>query len=191
MVEMTSDLHIDTLDPSEWPANIVVGNNTVLTGDKPFKRFYSEQDPALTIGHDCTILGAQFSIGTRGLVQIGDFCYFTNPVLLCEEKLSIGNNVVIGWNATITDSDFHPLSPSDRIQDAIANSPLGSIEDRPPFAKSPVVIDDGVWIGPGATILKGVHIHQEAWIEPGAVVLKDIPAGARVIGNPAMIVGTE
>jgi acetyltransferase-like isoleucine patch superfamily enzyme len=38
--------------------------------------------------------------------------------------------------------------------------------------------------------MKGVHIREEAWIEPGAVVLKDVPAGARVIGNPATIVGT-
>jgi acetyltransferase-like isoleucine patch superfamily enzyme len=187
----TTDFPFDMLDPSEWPANVVVGSNTIITGDRPFKCFYSEQDPALTIGHDCTILGAQFSIGSQGHVHIGDFCYFTNPVFLCEEELIIGSHVVIGWNATITDSDFHPLSPTERIQDAVANSPLGSISDRPPFARSPVVIEDGVWIGPGATILKGVHIHEQAWIEPGAVVVKDIPAGARVIGNPATIVETD
>jgi acetyltransferase-like isoleucine patch superfamily enzyme len=46
-----------------------------------------------------------------------------------------------------------------------------------------------VWIGPNATILKGVRIGAGSWIEAGALVTRDIPPGVRVIGNPAQIVG--
>ena len=51
---------------------------------------------------------------------IGDYCYFTNAVLLCELALRIGNYVVIGWNTTIADTDFHPMAPALRIADAVA-----------------------------------------------------------------------
>jgi acetyltransferase-like isoleucine patch superfamily enzyme len=54
----------------------------------------------------------------------------------------------------------------------------------------PVVIDDDVWIGPNATILKGVHVGTGAWIEAGALVTRDVPPRARVLGNPAQVVGS-
>ena len=51
----------------------------------------------------------------------------------------------------------------------------------------PVVVEDDVWIGPNATILKGVRIGAGSIIEPGAMITRDIPPGSRVIGNPAQI----
>ena len=120
-------------------------------------------------------------------MTIGDSCYFTNVMLLCEESIEIGNRVVIGWNSTVSDADFHPLSPALRIQDAVAVAPNNSSVERPAFVTKPVVIEDDVWIGPAATILEGVRLHRGAWIEPGAVVLRDVPPGARAVGNPARI----
>jgi acetyltransferase-like isoleucine patch superfamily enzyme len=52
-----------------------------------------------------------------------------------------------------------------------------------------VIVEDDVWIGPNATILKGVHIGAGAFVEAGALVTRDVPAGVRVIGNPAQVVG--
>jgi acetyltransferase-like isoleucine patch superfamily enzyme len=52
-----------------------------------------------------------------------------------------------------------------------------------------VIIEDDVWIGPNATILKGVRIGAGAFIEAGAMVTHDVPPRARVLGNPAQIVG--
>jgi len=49
------------------------------------------------------------------------------------------------------------------------------------------VIEDDVWIGYNATIMKGVTIGQGAIIQPGSMILKDVPAGATVSGNPARI----
>ncbi len=46
-------------------------------------------------------------------------------------------------------------------------------------------IGSGVRIGARAIVMPGVTVGQDAIIEPGAVVTKDVPAGARVIGNPA------
>ena len=122
-------------------------------------------------------------------MAIGDYCYFTNAVLLCEEEIRIGSYVVVGWNATIADTDFHPVSPAERVADAIACSPLGNGRPRPTILRRPVVIEDDVWIGPNATILKGVHVGSGAFIEPGSMVTHDVPAGMRVMGNPAEVVG--
>ena len=173
----------------EVPSNVRLGLNTVITGDYAFKRFRSRRDVALNMGAHCTMDGVHFAIGERGRVEIGDYCYFTNAVLLCELELMIASYVVIGWNATIADTDFHPIAPAQRIADAVACSPLGKGRPRPEILRSPVIIEDDVWIGPNATILKGVRIGTGAFIEAGALVVHDVPARARVCGNPAQIVG--
>ena len=71
----------------------------------------------------------------------------------------------------------------------MACSPLGKGKPRPQVLKKAVIIEDDVWIGPNATILKGVRIGQGAWIEAGSVVTRDVPPMARLLGNPAQIVG--
>lgn len=171
------------------PPNVRVGPDTVLTADYAFKRFRAKAPDALVIGAHCTMDGVHFAIEAQGRVTIGDYCYFTNALLLSELELRIGSYVMMGWNSSIADSDFHPIAPAQRIADAIACSPLGQGRPRPPIARRPVIIEDDVWIGPNATILKGVRIGQGALIEPGALVTKDVPPRARVLGNPAQVIG--
>ena len=173
----------------ELPPNVKLGLGTVITADYAFKRFRSRTNPGLTVGENATMDGVHFAIGEEGTVDIGDFCYFTNAVLLCEAAIHIGNYVVIGWNATIADTDFHPLDPAQRIADAIACSPLGEGRARPAIPRQPVTIEDDVWIGPNATILKGVRIGTGSFIEPGSLITQDVPPGSRMLGNPAQIIG--
>jgi acetyltransferase-like isoleucine patch superfamily enzyme len=181
--------------PGRWtagqiPANVRVGANTLITDDLAFKRFHSKQTEALVIGAHCTMDGVHFDLGEEGRMVIGDYCYFTNAVLLCELEVQIGSYVVIGWNTTVCDTDFHPLAPAERIADAVACSPLGKGRPRPPILKRPVILEDDVWIGPNATILKGVRIGAGAWIEAGSLVTRDVAPRSRVLGNPAHVVGT-
>ena len=171
------------------PENVRIGAKTVLTANYAFKRFLSTQPDALVIGANCTMDGVHFAIGREGRVRIGEYCYFTNAVLLCELELVFGNYVIIGWNTTIADTDFHPLSPAERIADAVACSPLAQGRPRPEIPKRPVVIEDDVWIGPNATILKGVRIGQGSFIEAGSLVTRDVPPRSRVLGNPAQVIG--
>jgi acetyltransferase-like isoleucine patch superfamily enzyme len=171
------------------PACVHAGAGTVITGEIAFKRFHSERADALTIGDNCTMDGVHFDLGKAARMVIGSFCYFTNAVLLCELEIRIGNYVLIGWNTTITDTDFHPIAPAERIADAIACSPLGKGQPRPSVVRRPVIIEDDVWIGPNATILKGVRIGHGAFIEPGSLVTRDVAPRARVMGNPAQVIG--
>lgn len=172
------------------PANVKLGANTLLRGDHSFLRFRSKKKSAVVIGHDCTMDGVHFSLGEEGRIEIGNYCCFSNALLMCEGDVRIGNYVVMGWNATIADSDFHPISPAQRVADSIACSPLANGRTRPPIVVKPVIIEDDVWIGPNATILKGVRIGAGSFIEPGALVTRDIPPRSRVLGNPAQIVGS-
>jgi acetyltransferase-like isoleucine patch superfamily enzyme len=191
---MNRDPQPNVSQPGQWaggtlPPNVQLGVNTMITGDLAFKRFHSREPNALRIGAHCTMDGVHFDLGEAGRMIVGDFCYFTNAVLLCELEIHIGNYVVIGWNTTLADSDFHPIAPAERIADAIACSPLGKGRPRPAVAKKTIVIEDDVWIGPNATILKGVRIGSGAWIEPGSMVTRDVPPRSRVMGNPAQVIG--
>src|SRR5207247_7098592 len=102
--------------------------------------------------------------------------------------LRFGNYVIIGLNATIADTDFHPLSPAERIADAVACSPLAQGRPRPEIPRRAVIIEDDVWIGPNATILKGVRIGQGSFIEAGSLVTREVPPRSRVLGNRAQII---
>ena len=173
----------------QLPPNVTLGAGTVISGEHSFKRFRAKNGRGLVIGSNCTMDGVHFAIEAQGRVTIGNYCYFTNALLLCELELRIGDYVMMGWNSSIADSDFHPINPAERIADAIACSPLGSGRPRPPIAKRPVIIEDRVWIGPNATILKGVRIGEGAFIEPGSLIARDVPPRARMLGNPAQIIG--
>lgn len=171
------------------PHNVRLGEGTECQGSRSFKRFFSILPDALVCGRACVFEQAQFALGRQAMMTIGDHCYFSNAVLLCEDRVTIGSRVMLSWGVTISDSDFHPLDPALRIQDAIACSPMANGLNRPAIGHAPVIIEDDVWVGHAATILKGVTIGHGAYIEPGAVVTRSVPAHSRVLGNPARVVG--
>jgi len=53
----------------------------------------------------------------------------------------------------------------------------------------PIMIEDDVWIGFNAAILKGVTIGKGAVVGACAVVLHDVPPYTIVGGNPARRIG--
>ena len=65
---------------------------------------------------------------------------------------------------------------------------MGNRKKRPAIKTLPVTIEDDVWIGFNATILKGVHIGKGAVIQPGSLVMENVEAGNIVSGNPAKII---
>jgi acetyltransferase-like isoleucine patch superfamily enzyme len=171
------------------PDNVRIGNDTVLMGKDTFRRFFSQREPAVVIGAHCHIEGAQLALGREATLHMGDYVFAAHLIVLAEHSVRIGSRVFISFNVVIADTDFHPIEPAARMLDAIAVSPLANGRPRPPIATGPVVIDDDVWIGPNVTILKGVHVGAGAFIEPGAMVTRDVPPRARVLGNPAQVVG--
>lgn len=94
--------------------------------------------------------------------------------LVARTSISIGDNTRIGPHTLIYDSDFHDVDPGLRNQ---------------PGKTEPVVIEENVWIGSRAIILKGVCVGRDAVVAAGCVVTKDVLAGSIVAGNPMRIVG--
>jgi acetyltransferase-like isoleucine patch superfamily enzyme len=176
----------------ELPKNIRIGRGCWFERRESFDRFRSEKSPGLVLGDRVRVYTwTTFNIETTGVLEIGDDSVLVGAIFMCADRITVGRRVVISYNVTIADSDFHPLDPELRKQDAIANSPLGDRSQRPPLDTKPVTIEDDVWIGIGAIILKGVHIGVGARIGPGAVVTNNVPAGEFVIGNPARREGVK
>lgn len=173
------------------PLNIEAGENTVIDSSSCFKKYFSQLPLGLKTGSHVTLQSAALSIEKNGYVEIGDYSYISGASLAAYHKILIGKYVFIAGGVTIVDTDFHPLDPATRLLDTIAVSTVGDKSRRPKFDTAPVIIEDDVWIGFNATILKGVTIGKGSVIEPGAVVSKNIPAGSVVSGNPAVVKSVE
>lgn len=111
------------------------------------------------------------------VLQIGKDFAMTGGSIIAAERVVIGNDVIVGANTTIMDTDFHPLDAQKRRSDSQS-------------AKiAPVIIEDDVFVGMNCLILKGVTLGRGCVVGAGSVVTKDVPPSAIVAGNPASIIG--
>ena len=180
--------------PGDWfpgriPDNIEVGENTVIDSSFCFKHYFARGKTGLKLGSHVTFWRTSLAAEEDAVIEIGDYCYLANASLVCSQRITIGSRVFVAGGTTIADSDFHPLDPASRLADTIALSPEGERTRRPPIEVAPVVIEDDVWIGYNATILKGVRVGSGSVIAPGAFVIRDVPPGVEVSGNPGREVG--
>ncbi len=105
----------------------------------------------------------------RKTVFIGTSVLFDN---LKNVTTSIGDNVFITSGVKII--NHFPIITSEGVSE---------------FSTGNVVIEDNVFIGMNALVIKPITIGKGAVIGAGAVVTKDVPPGTIVGGNPARIVG--
>lgn len=173
-------------DYAELPDNVQLGRGCWIERPQSFERFRSRRTPGVVLGDGVVVYGwTVFNVEPTGLVTVGDGSVLVGAVFMCQEEIVVGRDVVISYQATIADSDFHPRDPAQRRRDAEASAPFADAAQRPEIESRPVRIGDGAWIGIGAIVLKGVRIGEGARIGAGAVVTRDVPAGAVVEGNPA------
>ena len=109
---------------------------------------------------------------------IGNDVGISDVTITCHEKISIGNNVLIGVGTTLRDTDNHSLNPQDRL--------IGL--DFKNKQNAPIYIKDNVFIGANATLLKGVTIGENAIVGACSVITKDVPANEIWAGNPAKFI---
>lgn len=132
----------------------------------------------------CKILGAKIGKGSRydlhcylrGFeeLKIGNYSHINRGCLIdARGGVTIGNSVSISFKVNIISGGHDPQSKT--------------FENK----RGHIMIDDYVWVGANATILKNVHIGEGAVIAAGAVVTKDVPPYTIVGGIPAKVIGNR
>lgn len=94
-----------------------------------------------------------------------------NFSVVSEKSIIIKDNVLIGFNCNIIDSNFHNLEIDKRFE-----------TDSEP---SEVIIENNVFIGNNVTILKGVTIGENSIVANGSMVTKSCLDNVIIAGVPA------
>lgn len=140
---------------------------------------YIEWGKNLTAGYHCRFEvngnheGKVLIFGEN--VNVGDYVS-----IRCAERVSIGDNVLMGSRVLITDNTHGKYSGEN--QDAPDTFP-----DRRKLQTAPVKIGDNVWIGEGAVIQMGVTVGVGSIIAANSVVTKNIKPGVIAGGVPAKV----
>jgi acetyltransferase-like isoleucine patch superfamily enzyme len=122
--------------------------------------------PGAVLGEDCNVCD---HVLIENDVVLGDRVTVKSGVQLWD-GLRVGDDVFLGPNATFANDRF----PRSKMT-------------PPEFLVTE--IHEGASIGAGATILPGLVIGRHAMVGAGAVVTEDVPANAKVVGNPGRIIG--
>lgn len=143
----------------------------------------------IKFGENCRINSSKFKniiggdsrssivIENNAKIIIGNNFRMSNSAICCANKITFGENVMIGGNCKIWDSDFHPVNPKQRNLTPNAN-----------FLSKEIKIGDNVFIGGCSIILKGVSIGDNSVIGAGSVISKSIPPNEIWAGNPAVFI---
>ena len=110
--------------------------------------------------------GMRLSVNEDARLSLGSGYANHGVNLHCFHEITIGHGVFIAEGVHIRDSDNHQI-----------------VDGRPMSA--PIHIEDHVWIGINAIILKGVTIGEGSVVAAGAVVTRDVPPQTMVAGVPA------
>lgn len=158
--------------------------------------------PALTVGSRCLLYNTFQFEATTGSAQIGARC-FSLPTTVVrlgpapangEPNLILGDDVFLSarW---VYDNNGHSYDIHRRVQDllqaeddflAVGSSAIN--KDWSGVKMAPIHIEDHVWVGQNAVILKGVTIGKGAIIGAFSVVTRDVEPWTVVAGNPARVV---
>lgn len=101
-------------------------------------------------------------VDENALITIGDNVGMSNVSLWAKTSIKIGNNVKIGADSLLFDSDMHSLDFIKRrnYSEDVANA-----------KSSAIIIGDDVFIGTRSIICKGVTIGARSIIASGSVVV--------------------
>lgn len=128
------------------------------------------------LSSNCTYSGIKnIYIGDNAVIDGGAVFLTTRA------KLIIGDDFMCGPRVTIITGD-HRIDIPGRTMRSIRE------DEKLPENDQDVVIENDVWVGANAIILKGVTIGTGSVICAGAVVTKDVPPYSIVGGVPAKVI---
>lgn len=119
-------------------------------------------------------------------IIIGDGVGISSACIWSKSSITIGNNVKIGGDCILLDTDSHSLDYKIRASKEVNED--GVSLDSYNAKSAPITIADDVLIGTRCIILKGVTIGARSIIGSGSVVTKSIPADSIAAGNPCKVI---
>ncbi len=127
----------------------------------------------IRIGDNFRSMGHDYLYANEGSIVIGDNMSMNTNVQIggSSGRITIGNNVLIGPNVVLRAAD-HGIA-------------MGAPIRFQPHVGGAIVVEDDVWIGANAVILKDVTLGQGCVVAAGAVVTKSVEPYAVVGGVPA------
>jgi acetyltransferase-like isoleucine patch superfamily enzyme len=115
-----------------------------------------------------------------------NFKAFHNVEFSFGYNMDVGDNVVVHRNVLLDDRGGIVLGNNVSISDyANVYSHTHSIVDAKDVTNATTVIDDGVRITYHATVLAGVHVHEQGMVGAMAVATKDVRPYHVYVGIPA------
>ncbi|MFB6451670.1 acyltransferase [Bradyrhizobium tunisiense] len=142
----------------------------------------------ITIGANSIVRGELLTFAHGGQIEIGSWCYIgENSRIWSALRIRLGDRALVSHNVNIFDNLTHPLDAAERHKQIREIFLRGHPSDLS-LDERAVDIGEDAWIGAGAFIMRGVAVGPGAIVAAGSVVTKDVPEGALVAGNPAMIV---
>lgn len=118
-------------------------------------------------------IGPGCQLGISGELVCGDGLAITaNTLISTREKIIFGRNVMISWDVTVIDHDWH-----------------GIFDDKGSLLNPPkaVHIGDDVWIGLRALIMKGCNLQPGVIVAAGTIVTGATYPSNSVIGGGAKV----
>jgi acetyltransferase-like isoleucine patch superfamily enzyme len=124
----------------------------------------------IEVGNCGFFSGVRLECWAGALIRIGTGTYLNRNVeIVSAQSVTIGRDCMVARDVIIMDNDQH-LVPGRGL------------------TARPVTIEDRVWIGARAIILKGVTVGHDSIIGAGAIVTKSVPPRSVVVGPAARVV---
>jgi len=113
--------------------------------------------------------------GFKNLI-IGNYCWIAEEAMFdLADKITLGNYVGVGWRSLIIT----------HLNVGYSDHPL---QKHFPSHHKPVVILDGVFVGPYCVVSDGVTIGERSYIMPQSLVARNVPSDVMYGGIPGKIV---
>lgn len=158
----------------------IIGKNVQLRRGFFIKKYSSSE---IRIGANSCLNCGVYALG--GSILIGENAYIGSSDIMSSCSIVVGKNVIISDDCIIMDNNNHPTSMKQREIMSECHNFFCDLWHWKHATSKPVIIEDNVWIGKRAIILKGVTIGKGSIVAIGAVVTKDVRPGTIVGGNPA------
>lgn len=152
------------------PSKVVFGKGLIITGGYSINALSPSERSCILVRKDTELI-------------IGDNCGFSSICISVHDSIRIGNNVVIGANTRLNDSNGHCINYLERRRERECKDWSKLNIDH-----APIVIEDDVFIGACCIISKGITIGARSIVAAGSVVVKSIPADEVWGGNPAKFI---